>query len=526
MTPQHNNPNDNPNPPDRSDIDELQAILGDRYQLQWIIGRGGMSTVWLAKDTRSTHPGGRDVAIKILRPEYTENEEFRTRFRNESEASTVLDSPNVVATYDYGEIQVGEPGYRSMAFCYIVMEYVKGESLADVLSREKTLPERLVADLLSQAANGLAEIHNAGLVHRDIKPGNILITAGGVAKITDFGIAKAAEAVPLTRTGMVVGTAQYVSPEQAQGLQVGPASDVYSLGVVGYECLAGRRPFTGDSTVSVAIKHISEDPAPLPPEVNPNMRELIGICLHKNPAGRYADGDELASAIALVSQGGRPPQPHHVPAVNADHPLTEQLGAVATGPGTAVPPVQGPRPQPRAAQAAGGNAAGRSDKKSSAPVILLVLLAVVACAIAGYMFLTSRDQPSPQQETTTITNEVTTPSTPEYDPNTQAPTRSTVIITEEPTTEQPTQETAEPTQPTQPRTSQPPRTTAPNPPNPPSQPTGDTGGNTAGETQPDNNAGGGAGGGGNASTNEPLIEGASSTTANQTTSEDVTLPAT
>lgn len=527
-----NTPDNSANPPDRSDIDELQAILGQRYQLQWIIGRGGMSTVWLAKDTQSGH-GDQDVAIKILRPEYTENEEFRTRFRNESEASKELDSPNVVATYDYGEVEIGDPGYRTMTVCFIVMEYVKGESLADVLSREHTLPEKLVADLLAQAATGLEEIHTSGMVHRDIKPGNILITADGVAKITDFGISKAAEAVPLTRTGMVVGTAQYVSPEQAQGLQVGPASDVYSLGVVGYECLAGRRPFSGESTVSVAIKHIAEDPAPLPPEVSPYMREFIGVCLRKSPAARYANGSEMSSAIALVAQGQRPPQPHHVPDVDTAHPLTEQLGAVATGPGTAVPPLQGPAQQNPAQQAPAhtppGQAAGvpglagsASDtttntardksRRSNAPAILLILLAVVAAGIAIFMFLNSRDQPAPQQETTTITNEVTTPNTQRDTPQ-QAPTvQSTVIVTEDPSTDEPTSpEVEEPTsQPSQSRPQQP--TSQPGT----SQGNGGNGGTgqPSGQDNPSNggtSGNNGNNGNGTGGTDDPMIEGAAST---------------
>ena len=145
----------------------------------------------------------------------------------------------------------------------MALEYVRGESLADLLARENTLQEELALDVLEQAAHGLSIIHRMELVHRDIKPGNLLITQNGQVKITDFGIAKAAAAVPLTRTGMVVGTAQYVSPEQAQGKDVTPASDVYSLGVVGYEMLAGKRPFTGDSSVSIALAHINQEPEPL-----------------------------------------------------------------------------------------------------------------------------------------------------------------------------------------------------------------------------------------------------------------------
>ncbi|WP_459610463.1 serine/threonine-protein kinase [Corynebacterium urogenitale] len=410
--------------PDRTDIERIQRLLGDRYELSWIIGRGGMSTVWLAWDHREE----RDVAVKILKPEYTENEEFRSRFRNEAEASEDFRSENVVATYDYGEVK-DEGGAM---FCFIVMEYVRGESLADVLSRERTLPEALALDVMTQVALGLATIHEAGMVHRDIKPGNLLITPQGVVKITDFGIAKAAAAVPLTRTGMVVGTAQYVSPEQAQGNPVGSASDIYSLGVMTYEMVAGKRPFSGDSTVSVAIKHISEAPPALSNDISGPMRELIGICLRKNHRARYADGAELAAAAQYVAIGQRPPQPHLVPDVDVDtQQHTEQLGAVATGKGTAVPPRQGPAPSaPSAARRHAGPATRRDSgtaKRSASrhpreesssgngkgALIALGAVAALALGAIGFLLLSGDDEPAPNSETLTVTSEVTSEPTSE-----------------------------------------------------------------------------------------------------------------
>lgn len=311
------------------DQNTVQSIVGrERYTVQRLLGRGGMSTVWLADDLRHN----RLVAIKMLNRELGNNPEFRQRFRNEASAAQSVNSPNVVQIYNYQE---GSAGNQDA--CYIVMEYIRGESLSQVLHRRASLPEHLALDVLEQTAHGLSAIHAANLVHRDIKPGNLLVTPEGTVKITDFGIAKAAEAVPLTRTGMVVGTAQYVSPEQAQGKHVNPATDIYSLGCVAYEMIAGKRPFTGDTTVAVAVAHINQPPPALAPTVNPHIRELIGIMLRKDPMRRYADGRELAKAVLQVRGGHRPPQPRGVqPTVykqsNAAHPATSELGAM-TRPG-------------------------------------------------------------------------------------------------------------------------------------------------------------------------------------------------
>ena len=262
-----------------------------QYVKDAVIGHGGMSTVYRGHDGH-----GRIVAIKELRPEFTSNEEFRTRLQREAETAQTIANPNVVKTYDYSGTA-------------IIMELVEGTSLADVLSREIKLPEERALNVLVQAAHGLSDIHLAGMIHRDIKPGNLLISEDGTVKITDFGIAKAASAVPITHTGMVLGTAQYVSPEQAQGATVTPASDIYSLGVVGFEMLTGRRPFTGDNSVSVAIAHINEPVPELPTTLSPHTRELIGICLRKDPTQRYRDGAALEFAVREVLAGRRPRTP-------------------------------------------------------------------------------------------------------------------------------------------------------------------------------------------------------------------------
>lgn len=325
--------------------DELQKLIGPDYQLQWIIGHGGMSTVWLADDVRHE----REVALKVLRPEFTANQEFLTRFRNEANSAEGINSPNVVATYDYREVKT-DGGFP---MCFIAMEYIRGESLADLIAREGQLKEDMALDVLEQAAHGLAVIHRMGLVHRDIKPGNLMITQNGQIKITDFGIAKAAAAVPLTRTGMVVGTAQYVSPEQAQGKKVTAASDVYSLGVVGYEMLAGKRPFTGDSSVSVALAHVSAEPPALPISVSAPARELIELALRKDPTQRFRDGNEMQLAVEQVRQGHRPARPGGDTAVIAVEPsptASTQMLADMSRPTTVRPaaPRRRPPAQPQA----------------------------------------------------------------------------------------------------------------------------------------------------------------------------------
>lgn len=361
------------------DAHQVQDIVGDRYHVRRLLGRGGMSTVWLADDATS----GELVAIKLLNQEYSDNYEFRQRFQNEAAAARSVSSPNVVKIVTYEEGDIGSHGA-----CYIVMEYIRGESLSQVLQRRRTLPEHLMLDVLEQTAHGLSAIHAANLVHRDIKPGNLLVTPEGTVKITDFGIAKAAEAVPLTRTGMVVGTAQYVSPEQAQGKQVSPATDIYSLGCVAYEMVAGVRPFQGDSTVAVAVAHINEAPPALAPTVNPHIRELIGIMLRKNPQRRYADGRELAQAVLRVRAGHRPPQPRGVtPTVhrqsNAANPATTELGAMTRPPMPVSQPQQQPQRPPQQPTRQRKPAKKRSGCGCGCgSIVLLVLLVLLAGAIA------------------------------------------------------------------------------------------------------------------------------------------------
>ena len=281
------------------------VTLSGRYRLQRLIATGGMGQVWEAVDSRL----GRRVAVKVLKAEFSQDSEFIERFRAEARTTAMLNHPGIAAVHDYGESQMDGEGRTA----YLVMEFVNGEPLNSVLKRTGRLSLRHALDLLEQTGRALQIAHAAGLVHRDVKPGNILITPTGQVKITDFGIAKAVDAAPVTQTGMVMGTAQYIAPEQALGHDATPSSDVYSLGVVGYEVVSGKRPFTGDGALTVAMKHIKEPPPPLPPELPPNVRELIEITLVKNPGMRYRSGGPFADAVAAVRAGRRPPRPSQSP---------------------------------------------------------------------------------------------------------------------------------------------------------------------------------------------------------------------
>jgi eukaryotic-like serine/threonine-protein kinase len=273
------------------------SLLAGRYESTAPIAVGGMGEVWKARDNVLD----RIVAAKVLKSEYTNDPSFLARFRNEARHTAALTHPNIASVYDYGET-VDDTGSQQLAF--LVMEFVEGQPLVTILHDEGALPVDWTLHVLSQSADGLSAAHRAGVVHRDIKPGNLMVRPDGVVKLTDFGIAQARDTTPLTRTGMVVGTAQYLSPEQAQGMEVTAASDVYSLGVVGYECLTGARPFDGASQVAIALAHINRPPPPLPAQVPPAVRLLIERALAKDPADRFPDGGAFAEAIRRVAAGG------------------------------------------------------------------------------------------------------------------------------------------------------------------------------------------------------------------------------
>lgn len=264
--------------------------LGGRYQLTDRIAIGGMGEVWKALDDVL----GRVVAIKILKEEYTGDPGFLERFRAEARHTALLNNDGIANVFDYGEAD---------GSAYLVMELVPGEPLSTIIERERVLTPDFTLSVIAQTARGLASAHVRGLVHRDVKPGNLLIMPNGKVKITDFGIARLADQVPLTATGQVMGTAQYLAPEQATGQNATGQSDLYALGVIGYECLAGRRPFSGESQIAIALAQVNDRPPALPDSIAEPVRALVLSMLAKDPADRPADANKLALAADALRSG-------------------------------------------------------------------------------------------------------------------------------------------------------------------------------------------------------------------------------
>ena len=306
-------------------------ILGDRYRLVRQIAVGGMGEVWVAHDESLA----RDVAIKVLREEYAGDPGFLSRFRTEARNSASLSHQNIAQLYDYGE-QDGS--------AFLVQELVVGEPMSDLLEREPVLPTQRLLPILAQTARALHAAHTAGVVHRDVKPGNILLGRGGRVKITDFGVSLATNQVPMTATGMVMGTAQYLSPEQAVGKPATAASDLYSLGIVAYESLVGHRPFTGPTAVDIAVAHVNTPVPPLPQSVEPRLAAIVMRLLSKEPADRPRSAAELAHTLdGMVTQ--TPPTGIHVVTDPRAVPSGRRAEAEREVP-REVPPTPAPAPVP------------------------------------------------------------------------------------------------------------------------------------------------------------------------------------
>ena len=297
------------------------TLVDSRYLILRRIGSGGMADVYCAEDTHL----GRQVALKVLHRRFAQDQEFVERFRREASAAAGLQHPNVVGVFDRG---------RHDGTYYIAMEHLPGRTLKEIVTSEAPLPQEQVVDLGIQILQAAGFAHRHGVIHRDFKPHNVIVDERGGAKVTDFGIARAG-ASEMTETGSIMGTAQYLSPEQAQGHAVTAASDLYSIGVMLYEMLAGRLPFEGDSAVAVALKHLSEPPVPisqLRPDVNPALESVVMAALAKDPAHRWQSAEDFAEALQAagtqIEHGA--PLPHDTAAF-APVPAAELPPAPAAG---------------------------------------------------------------------------------------------------------------------------------------------------------------------------------------------------
>ncbi len=304
----------------------IPRLLSERYELGETLGYGGMSEVHRGRDTRLD----RDVAVKVLRADLARDPQFQTRFRREAQNAAALNHPAIVAVYDTGETNTE---YGPLP--YIVMEYVEGRTLRDIIKTEGPLDERRAAEIIADVCAALDFSHRHGIIHRDVKPANVMITSNGAVKVMDFGIARAlADGQGVTQTAAVIGTAQYLSPEQARGELVDPRSDVYATGCVLYELLTGQPPFTGDSPVAVAYQHVREDPTPPSahnPSISPQMDAVVLKSMSKNPANRYQSAAEMRTDLVRVLSGQRP----NAPMVMSAAERTSILGAA--GPTEAMP---------------------------------------------------------------------------------------------------------------------------------------------------------------------------------------------
>ncbi|MFF2805979.1 Stk1 family PASTA domain-containing Ser/Thr kinase [Streptomyces sp. NPDC058000] len=358
--------------------------LGGRYELGSVLGRGGMAEVYLAHDTRL----GRTVAVKTLRVDLARDPSFQARFRREAQSAASLNHPSIVAVYDTGEDYVD-----GVSIPYIVMEYVDGSTLRELLhSGRKLLPERSL-EMTTGVLQALEYSHRAGIVHRDIKPANVMLTRTGQVKVMDFGIARAMgdAGMTMTQTAAVIGTAQYLSPEQAKGEQVDARSDLYSTGCLLYELLTVRPPFVGDSPVAVAYQHVREEPQPpstFDPEISPEMDAIVLKALVKDPDYRYQSADEMRADIEAALDGQPVAATTALGAVGygeQDQPTTLLRAQDPGGPKTSMLPPINPDDGGYGYDDRGDRRRGGGQKKSNLSTILLVLAAILV--LVGAIFI-------------------------------------------------------------------------------------------------------------------------------------------
>jgi eukaryotic-like serine/threonine-protein kinase len=324
------------------------VTLGGRYRLDERIAGGGMGDVWRGTDDVL----GRTVAVKILLPALLDEPGFAERFRGEARTMATINHPGVVDVYDYGSDQ---------QLAFLVMEYVEGDALSRTLSRVGRLTPARTMALVAQAADALQAAHSNGIVHRDVKPGNLLVRPNGTLVLTDFGIARSALVGQLTVAGSVLGTASYISPEQASGAVATAASDVYALGVVAYQCLSGRRPFDGATPLEIAMKHVRDTPRPLPSDIPPAVRSIVERAMAKDPAARWPTAAAMAGVARQAASSLTTAV--HPPVSNGAAPMHRpSSGAPAPG-STAYPQM----PRPVSGAQARGAASVRPPQQSAPP---------------------------------------------------------------------------------------------------------------------------------------------------------------
>jgi len=421
-------------------------LLAGRYRLTDRIAAGGMGEVWRGEDQLLN----RAVAVKLLPTGRAGDESFLARFRAEARYAASLSHPGIARVYDYGESS-------EFGGAYLIMELVRGEPLSAILARAGRLSPDATLDIVSQAARALDAAHQAGIVHRDIKPGNLLIAAGGATKITDFGIAtavRAAQASHLTETGMVMGTAMYVSPEQATGAPVTAASDIYSLGVVAYECLAGHVPFRANEPLAIAYAHKHAPVPPLPPDVPPPVADLVYDMLAKTPDRRPAGvrvvadrAEMLRDALAL---GGLPGSAAPLGLTRGDVPAA-RTSYLTDGEGL----------DPGRAGAGDRRPAGNSRR------IVLASLTATLCALAAAagLYLSGHLGNHAGRDTGNTVGQISSPTlTPsQVTSSTSTPSASPSTVVQQPTTLPPTTGSPRPTRTTKPTPSPTPSPTSASP---------------------------------------------------------------
>lgn len=387
-------------------MSETPRVLGGRYEVGALLGRGGMAEVHRGYDTRL----GRPVAVKLLRLDLVRDHTFLTRFRREAQAAAGLNHPAIVAVYDSGEDTVHDAGGAEIPLPYIVMELVEGETLRQQLNTHGRLEPGEAARVTIGVLEALAYSHRNGIIHRDIKPGNVMVTKTGAVKVMDFGIARAIadSAATMTQTSAVVGTAQYLSPEQAQGQPVDARSDLYSTGCMLFELLTGRPPYLGESPVSIAYQHVGE-PVPVPshynPLVPPSLDTVVGRALVKDRNERYQSAQDFRNDL-LAAREGRTLSDHAaLLASGGAH--TEAIPAPAVADPTQVVPVASPQPTPAPVDPYPPERRFTTlDERMPAPVeerrrgrgaLIVLLTLLIAAALGGIVYLVVNNQTRPAE---------------------------------------------------------------------------------------------------------------------------------